>query len=392
MIQNRLCFLFCACFLLLPASAVSRAEAERDFIKGDIRTKNQIVKSCGDSVLCERAVKFAIDAHRVLGEDDEVSTLLQTSLDFLSPDSVPSERKSSLAADIGEAFSSFASAGVKIAALDKMQYFRSLQNVAMVNDYLAYRSGISAATLVKTPMDSVSRKAVEVLGIIGNRTSFCTLLTACISDAWPQDDKLLEKSFSDISRGCESDVMDIYQSASAGQKLKLMQILSKNTVISKKCRGEVAQKALSDTIYNTGGISRGFVSQSDADLYVISLETLAAVKWTQAARLATDSFDTARLSFEARQMVSEDFAKCIVHIAEVAADNTGQVLSLYLDFLNKGMEAGKTPVKAVLLSVIKALGGLGDKAAFDYLLYVTYLDYPSDVTKAAKVALAQLKW
>ena len=54
--------------------------------------------------------------------------------------------------------------------------------------------------------------------------------------------------------------------------------------------------------------------------------------------------------------------------------------------------AEDTPEEAVVLSVIKALGGLGDKAAFDYLLYATYLDYPSDVTDAARLALAKLKW
>ena len=84
--------------------------------------------------------------------------------------------------------------------------------------------------------------------------------------------------------------------------------------------------------------------------------------------------------------------RAIGDIAAVACAETGQVLSSYLDFLNKSMESDNAPVEAVVLSVIHALGGLGDKTAFDYLLYVTYLDYPQEVTDAARTALAQLKW
>jgi hypothetical protein len=46
----------------------------------------------------------------------------------------------------------------------------------------------------------------------------------------------------------------------------------------------------------------------------------------------------------------------------------------------------------VLLAVIESLGALGDKAAFDNLLYVTYLPYPETITTAARTALAGLKW
>ena len=45
-----------------------------------------------------------------------------------------------------------------------------------------------------------------------------------------------------------------------------------------------------------------------------------------------------------------------------------------------------------MLSLINSLGEMGDKAAFDSLLYATYLDYPEEVIAAAKNALAKLKW
>ena len=82
----------------------------------------------------------------------------------------------------------------------------------------------------------------------------------------------------------------------------------------------------------------------------------------------------------------------ITNIASVASEETGQVLSAYLDLLNKRAEENNAPVEVVVLSVINSLGDLGDKAAFDYQLSVTYLNYPEEVTAAARTALAKLKW
>ena len=50
------------------------------------------------------------------------------------------------------------------------------------------------------------------------------------------------------------------------------------------------------------------------------------------------------------------------------------------------------PAKSVVLALISALGELGDKTAFDTLLFVTYLSYPLDVIDAAKASLAKLNW
>jgi hypothetical protein len=38
------------------------------------------------------------------------------------------------------------------------------------------------------------------------------------------------------------------------------------------------------------------------------------------------------------------------------------------------------------------LGELGDKAAFDYLLQIGYLQYTEPVKRAAKEALLKLRW
>jgi hypothetical protein len=44
------------------------------------------------------------------------------------------------------------------------------------------------------------------------------------------------------------------------------------------------------------------------------------------------------------------------------------------------------------LAVVGNLGILGDKTAFDHLLYIGYLQYPESVKRAARDALQKLRW
>ena len=53
---------------------------------------------------------------------------------------------------------------------------------------------------------------------------------------------------------------------------------------------------------------------------------------------------------------------------------------------------GKVFDEQTVMAVIRNLGILGDKVAFDYLLYIGYLKYPDSIKKAAKDALQNLKW
>lgn len=60
--------------------------------------------------------------------------------------------------------------------------------------------------------------------------------------------------------------------------------------------------------------------------------------------------------------------------------------------LNSYSEKGKSGDGQIILAVIVNLGGLGDKIAFDDLMYVGYLNYTSQIKKAARKSLENLKW
>ena len=76
----------------------------------------------------------------------------------------------------------------------------------------------------------------------------------------------------------------------------------------------------------------------------------------------------------------------------MGSTEAAQALALYLQLINAQTEQGSPYDEDILLASIIALGELGDKAAFDYLLQIGYLQYTEAVKRAAKDALLKLRW
>ncbi len=91
-------------------------------------------------------------------------------------------------------------------------------------------------------------------------------------------------------------------------------------------------------------------------------------------------------------MDENQFAAAIECVEAVSSRGAVKIFADYLAQMNKAQEEKDFPSKTVALAIINALGALGDKSAFDCLLYVTYLNYPEEITSAARNALTRLKW
>ena len=84
--------------------------------------------------------------------------------------------------------------------------------------------------------------------------------------------------------------------------------------------------------------------------------------------------------------------EAIVCLGVMSSSEAAHVLALQLGFFNSQTERTGEYDEAIVLALINALGELADKAAFDNLLYIGYLNYPDKIQSAAREALARLKW
>ena len=117
------------------------------------------------------------------------------------------------------------------------------------------------------------------------------------------------------------------------------------------------------------------------------------MSWTRASSTVAKFFPLAQKEFEVGLITESDFLEIISCLQTLATTHSVAVLLDYLGTLNSLMAvSSETFNESVILTVINALGALGDKSSFDNLLYVTYLPYPETVVTAARNALAGLKW
>lgn len=375
-----------AIFLFLAVQfSFSASDFEKQFIKGDISQKTTAVLAAAEEnnyTLAYKAIDFAIQNKEVLGEDKDLLMLLRTAVQAI--EDKPYNQNSDFEVKLIEIFNNFIAEDLRISILDIMSHYPSTQIITLINNFLTDN------TMKKAPMNPVILKAITVLGKIGNTTSFQLLFAISLNHNWSEYDRQLDAAIAPLAVSCEREILQIMNIAPLDDKLEIMALLSRIQLNSQKILGEVAEIALAASIYNIGNANE--ISQSKINLQLEAIKLLAKAKWTRSSSTVTNFFPTAQKEYENDLITNQQFAEIIKNTAEIASGETASVLSSYLDSLNKEMENGKTPDPAVLMAVIKALGSLGDKSAFDYLLSVTYLDYSEEISSAAKQALSELKW
>lgn len=385
--RKKLKVLFLCVFAALCTCAFGESKSyEIDYIKGNFSQKTQAVKrasEAGDYGLVVEAINFCVEVEKLLGDNDrELNILVETSVRCLKNSTVFTNEQ--VAALLCSVFTAFSTSNVRIAVLEKLNDFPSSYNVNLVNAYIYDRCQSGA------PMDDVLKKAIQVVKVSGNSVSFWYLFSADVLLVWPDNAELLQESYGALASSSEAEVLNLFSKVNPAQKSYILSIISKNKDFPAKIQGEVAENVLSEAIISYGE-NKDF-TDDEIKLQLDALEILSNTKWTRASSMASSYFVVARKEYEAGRITDLQFSNVISNVTSIASGDTCQVLSQYLDFLNKSKESGNAPVKAVVLSVINALGELGNKSAFDYLLYVTYLDYGDDVVAAARNALSNLKW
>jgi hypothetical protein len=132
--------------------------------------------------------------------------------------------------------------------------------------------------------------------------------------------------------------------------------------------------------------------QSIRELRLASIRELRALKWQRASSLAVSHFKLILADYAKGAASKADFLEAIGCLGSMGSTEAAQALALYLQFINGQTEQGSPYDEEILLASIGALGDLGDKVAFDYLLQIGYLQYSDAVKRAAKEALLKLRW
>lgn len=384
-------------FLILSIFFVKNIFSEnteniKNFVKGNLSEKTSAVKAATkDDVeeLSRRAIDFSIENKEILGDDRELAALAVSGILAVPSDSVDAmeeTEKEKVSDNLLNLYNLFNDETVKIAVLNKISKL-SISTEKFKESLNSYLANCNPESENK----SILISSIQTIGEIGDSNSFNILLGNIQKNEWQNYQNETEKALGNLCVKAEKELIEIIGKGNVAECRKIFEFVLKNQKNNQIFCAKISESVLARTIYiyeNSGSADEEIIS-----LQIDSYCVLRDLKWTRAAATTIKFFDIAVKEFENSQMSEKYFCMVIEGIAETSPIESVSRLASYLSKQNKAMENENSKVsEPVVLSLIKTLGAIGDKNAFDSLLAVTYYNYSDTVIAEAREALAKLKW
>lgn len=364
------------------------------FIKGNISEKTSAVREASGAesiLLALKAIDFSLENKDLLGNDRELEGLAVAAILSISPDYIKNandSQKSIIVSQFINLFNKFSTSNtVAIATLTKYsslyEYLQDRQFVETLNFFLKSQE-------IKKTDESVMKSVFNTLQLIGNSETFLILYDIFDDKNYALLKNEIENTLVSLSFISQNEIIGLLETADIKDLSQIFKIIKKNSKISKNYVCDVSEKVISKSILLLG--SSSFVSQEDILVQLEALNNLSDNKWTRASLVAVSYFQFAKKIYNQNLMTETQFESVINCLSNVSPVDAVNPLTAYLEELNRQKENETDVSSAIVLSVIKTLGAIGDKSAFDSLLAVTYLDYDESILSAARKALSGLRW
>ncbi|GMO40053.1 MAG: hypothetical protein Pg6C_00720 [Treponemataceae bacterium] len=399
----RKCLNTAVLFALAAVTVFSEAPDEvKQFITGSIADKTRVISMLDmDENLPERvrrlpgdAIEFVLSCRGDMGDSPELENLFLAALGKMRGNTAQDTEL--LTAALAQTASPKIAGAVisRFYDLAKADPSQMKQAVPGINAFLRDSFPSLGANA------DVIRSAVRTLELCGDSSSFDILLDYAAQMRDAQTAAAAQSALAGIGGAVEQNFLRAISERPAPEKLQIFRIIRNQQLFSEEFKAKCAETALSQAITiarDSGPLTR--MNAVSGDVIAMQTEALTDIvryEWTQSSQLVLSLFPVAQKEYEAGILSEDRFIQAIQANAALGVSGAGRVLSNFLAVLNSITEKSSSdekPVSAgVLLALINTLGALGDKTAFDNLLYVTYLDYDAAVIKSAREALAKLKW
>lgn len=242
----------------------------------------------------------------------------------------------------------------------------------------------------KKPDFQVLEACIAAQAEIGDPSSFPAIFSA-INIGYPGEIATLSKNaLMEIEGDLAQNLKGIIKNQPIADKKTALVMALEHEGLEDDRKAEVAEFAM-DVVLHMGLTDAGQRTIA-REIRFEAAKALMERKWSRATPLAIEHFDATLLEYERGVSTKNSFLEAIATLGSMGSHEAAVRLTQYLVLLNSYSEMGMRIDEQIILAIISNLGGLGDKVAFDDLMYVGYLNYTSQIKKAARKSLENLKW
>jgi len=358
------------------------------FSRADLSAKAQILENAAnDSTLTaeigqfyDYALQFALENSALLKNDHALLRIIDVSVTGLG--------KTGYSNSIDTLWKLFleypdSSIGAEILIATGRLGKKNKTVIENVNNYLIekntlYRSGGSVNYVM------ISACIIAIMDL-NDKSSYPALFTVLCS-GYPEVIKSEAQGALDlISGNLKQFLSNIIEKEAPSEKFfAFMAGMNSNKLIVSE-RGQLAELALEQS-FNNG---------ENADLSAMryaAVQALTKLRWTRANNLAIRNFYREQTEFQQNPAEREHFLEAIALLGAVGNSDAALALCLQLGLINARTERTGEYDEEITLAIVRSLGLIGDKAAFDHLLNVSNLMYPDNILAAAGEAIDRLRW
>ncbi|MDR1287250.1 MAG: hypothetical protein LBK08_06545 [Treponema sp.] len=231
--------------------------------------------------------------------------------------------------------------------------------------------------------------AAAALGAAGDASSYPVLFAALVAGYPDGISRAAEKALAELGGDYRRFLLDMIRGGSPAEKLAAFNAGTGNERFGTAEKGEIAEAALD--------VGLGLAGDSGGRGEIISLRyaavnVLASLQWSRANALVIRHFYVVQTDYQRGAVSKERVLEAIACMGAMGTSEAAQALALQMGYINSQTERNGEYDGEITMAVVKTLGEMGDKAAFDNLLYISYLSYPEQIKAAAREALNRLKW
>jgi len=363
----------------------------RNFAIASLDVKMQIIQDAGTSGYAElgplyrQAIDYVLDNFTLIDTDQRFRQLAILAVDQMEASGFTEGRYS-----VWKLFDADKETGVRISCLNALGNLArgNEEIIAYLNVWLGRENTVFQTG--KVPDVYVISAAVRALGELGDQSSFPVLFSTMTIGYTDDISRSAREGLFRLGGELKDNMIGILKESDLEEKKLALQMSLETDRLDDKAKAEIAQFAM-DVGLHTAAVDNPS-RQIARDIRYVAAVALKERKWSSATDLAIEHFDTVLLEYDRGLADKRSVVQAIDCLGAMQTHEAAVRLTQYLVLLNAYTERKQEFDNIIVLAVVKNLGLLGDKTAFDDLLYARYLSYSSEIKNAAREALENLRW